>query len=100
MALERRADPTAGGGQVVAQEIVRPAERVEQVAGSEVDVGLVGGVAPGFVVDRGEDPPPRGGEVRRLLLHGVGKADAGDRKRDGGGTTSGSSNDDIFGNRK
>ena len=79
VAFERLPDAHAlVGGPLVVQEIVRPADRVEQVPRREVGVRLVEGIPPGFVVDRRERPRLRGAQVLRVLLHRVGQAHARD----------------------
>jgi hypothetical protein len=70
---------TLAGGELGPEEIVGPADRVQQVARGEVHVGLVVRVAPGLVVDGGERPLLRGGEKLRPALHGPGQAHARDR---------------------
>ena len=74
MTLERRADARAlGRGEVVVQQVVGPADRVQQVAGGEIGVRLVVGVAPRLVVDRRQRPRLRRREILGLALDGVGQ---------------------------
>src|SRR6186997_2729617 len=52
VALERLPDSqTLGGGELVVEQVVGPADRVKQVTGREIGVGLVVGIAPRLVVD-------------------------------------------------
>ncbi len=69
-------------GEVVVQQVVAPAEAVEQVPGREVDVGLVVGVAPDLVADRGVHVLARGGEVLRVALDLVRERGLGDAHAD------------------
>ena len=72
--LERRADARAlRRGEVVVEQVVRPADRVQQMAGGEIDVRLVVGVAPRLVVDRGQRPRLRRRQVLGLSVDGVGQ---------------------------
>jgi hypothetical protein len=57
-----------GFGQVLVEQVVAPAQPVEQVAGGEVNVRLVVGVAPHVVGDGGLHVPARGVEVLPVAL--------------------------------
>ena len=79
--LQRSADAGSfAARQIVVQEVVGPADRVEQVPGGEVGIRLVVGVAPRFVIDRRERPTPRGGEILGLAIDGVCQRRFGNRE--------------------
>ena len=80
MPLERGANAAALlRRELVVQQVVGPADRVQQVPGGEVHVGLAVGVAPRLVVDRGERPLLRGREQVRLPLDRPREAHVGER---------------------
>ena len=81
--LERGPDPRAfGRGEVVVEQVVGPAQGVEKMARGEVGIGLVVGVAPRLVVDGGERPGLRRGQVFGFALHRVRETDLGHREGD------------------
>ena len=83
VAFERLADSrTLGGGEVVVEQVVGPSDRVQQVTGREIGVGLVVGIAPRLVVDGRQRPLLCRGQILRLALHGVGQRRFGDGERD------------------
>ena len=84
MTLERSADPLAFSlGKVVIQKIVGPSDAVEEMAGGEIGVRQVIGVAPRFVIDRCEGPSSCCVEILRFPLDRIRETDFGDRVGDG-----------------
>ena len=67
---------------LVVQQVVRPADCVQEMSRRQVGVRLVVRVAPGLVVDGRERPGLRGLQVLRVLFDGPGEAHAGDLQSD------------------
>ena len=83
MAFERLPDArTLVRRPLVVQQVVRPADGVQEMSRGEVGVRLVVRVAPGLVVDGRERPGLRGPQVLRVLFDGPGEAHAGDLQSD------------------